>query len=173
MRRPISSGLAGSRPDGRAEDVEFSRRAVARGLQIVYRPDAVGYHNHVLSLDQLVRKEFDNHVGLVPFLAAQPDALEDFPYLREQWPLAWGVIRRACAAQGGACGAGQPAGPGRSLRPLHGGRALLALAGPAGFPGLEADRRVPVAWAARWHARVRLEAPCETLVCCATRGPSS
>jgi glycosyltransferase involved in cell wall biosynthesis len=75
----------------RAEDIEFSRRAVAQGLQIHYRPEAVAYHNHALSLDQLVRKEFDNHVGLVPYLASQPDAVQDFPYLAEQWPLAWGA----------------------------------------------------------------------------------
>ncbi len=75
----------------RAEDVEFSRRAVAHGLRIVYRPDAVGYHNHVLALDQLVRKEFANHAGLVPFLVSQPEALEDFPYLAELWPVRWGA----------------------------------------------------------------------------------
>jgi GT2 family glycosyltransferase len=75
----------------RAEDVEFSRRAVAQGLQIHYCPEAVAYHNHALSLDQLVHKEFDNHVGLVPYLASQPDAVQDFPYLAEQWPLAWGA----------------------------------------------------------------------------------
>lgn len=75
----------------RAEDVDFSRRSVAHGLQIAYRSDAVGRHNHVLALNQLVRKEFDNHAGLVPFLVSQPGALEDFPYLAELWPLRWGV----------------------------------------------------------------------------------
>lgn len=75
----------------RAEDVDFSRRAVVHGLQIAYRPDAVGTHNHVLSLDQLIRKEFDNHVGLVPYLASQPEALAEFPYLVELWPPRWGT----------------------------------------------------------------------------------
>jgi glycosyltransferase involved in cell wall biosynthesis len=82
-------GFRGTWP--RAEDVDFARRAAASGWRIVYRPDAVGYHNHVLSLEQLVRKEYDNHVGLVAFLAAQPEAIEDFPYLREQLPLDWGA----------------------------------------------------------------------------------
>ena len=65
----------------------------------------------MLALDQLVRKEYDNHLGLVPFLAAQPDALKNFPYLREQWPLAWGVDspRLALRKLGRAALAGRPA----------------------------------------------------------------
>jgi hypothetical protein len=75
----------------RAQDIEFARRADALGLALCYQPEAVGYHNHILSLDQLVRKERENHVGIVAYLAAQPDALADFPYLRGQWPVNWGA----------------------------------------------------------------------------------
>lgn len=82
--------LGGFQGDFPWEDVEFAYRAHCSGLPLIYQPDALGYHNHPLSLDQLCQKTWYYHKQMVKMFRQHPSMIDGFDYLQDKLPVTWG-----------------------------------------------------------------------------------
>lgn len=73
----------------RGQDIEFGCRAVQRGFEIRYCPQAVGTHNHQLDMRARCETERRNQRHLVAFFQKYPDLVNEMPHLVDKWPIRW------------------------------------------------------------------------------------
>jgi glycosyltransferase involved in cell wall biosynthesis len=73
----------------RGQDIEFGYRAALADFQIFYCPEAIGWHNHALTLKQRCVVERRNHERLVRFYQMYPHLANEMDYLRYKWPVDW------------------------------------------------------------------------------------
>lgn len=83
--------LGGFDEDLRAfEDIDLAYRAQQAGLALMFSREAVGYHNHQLTLDQVCRQQLHYQRYAAAFLAKHPELDGQISYLADKAPLAFG-----------------------------------------------------------------------------------
>lgn len=91
MRADHFAHIGGFSPSfPRGEDVELAYRAMQSGLDLLYDPAAVSYHNHVMPFDALCAKIQRDHYLLGPLFREFPQFINEMPYLQDLLPVAWG-----------------------------------------------------------------------------------
>jgi glycosyltransferase involved in cell wall biosynthesis len=73
----------------RGQDIEFGYRAVQKGFEIRYCPQAVGIHNHQLDMRARCEMEKRNQRYLVAFFQKYPELIDEMPHLVDKWPIRW------------------------------------------------------------------------------------
>jgi GT2 family glycosyltransferase len=73
----------------RGQDVEFGYRAMLKGFEVRYCPQAIGRHNHALAIRQRCESERKNHRHLVTLFKKHPYLHREVRYLRYKWPPDW------------------------------------------------------------------------------------
>jgi glycosyltransferase involved in cell wall biosynthesis len=77
----------------RWEDIDFSYRAHRMNYSIVFRPNALAYHNHPMSFHNYRAKILNHYEMAVPFFIKFPEVLKHpyYFYLRNKMPIRWGI----------------------------------------------------------------------------------
>jgi len=77
-------------PASGCEDVELAYRATKLGLEIVYNPGAIGYHNHPATLPQVCQQTEHYQASTALLLKKHPELCGQIDHLRDKEPISWG-----------------------------------------------------------------------------------
>lgn len=92
IRRSDFFALAGFNehfPASGCEDVDFAYRATCSGLEIVYNPAALGYHNHPIDLPGACRQAYSYQISAALLFRQHPELRGRVAHLRDKEPVAW------------------------------------------------------------------------------------
>jgi GT2 family glycosyltransferase len=90
IRRKLFRELGGFDPSLLAyEDIDFSYRAVLAGVEIVYRRDAIGYHNHPMTLKEACRQQERYQLYAAALIKKHPDLDGQIDSLIDKGPIRW------------------------------------------------------------------------------------
>jgi len=73
----------------RGQDTDLGYRATHASFKILYYPQAVAFHNHVLNLAQICTKAQEDHERLVILFKKHPQILQSLSYLQDKLPVDW------------------------------------------------------------------------------------
>jgi glycosyltransferase involved in cell wall biosynthesis len=81
------------------EDIDLAYRAQATGMHLIYEPQALGYHNHPLTLTQAAEQQRRYQEYAALFLLLHPELQGQIRHLRDKGPVAWGTDPPAMVAR--------------------------------------------------------------------------
>jgi GT2 family glycosyltransferase len=71
------------------EDLDFAYRAQKAGCKLIFSKEAVGYHNHPMSLDEACAQQESYQKYAAIFLNKHPELEGEITYLSDKYPVDW------------------------------------------------------------------------------------
>ena len=75
------------------EDIDFSYRAMKAGTELVFCRDAIGYHNHAMTLEEASRQQEQYQKYAAAFLRKHPELIGEIRTLVDKEPVRWSSDR--------------------------------------------------------------------------------